>query len=104
MKKINNDPLLDISKELVEDVVDHLLTAIVSPKKTRKVEKKMAQVSLIDLFYKTPLNSFMCYGCSKHYNDNDTFSVNLRCQTMMLICSKCLWWTQRSIGIKENSN
>ena len=87
------------SKELVEEVVHNLLNSIVNEKKKEKSQK--FSVPLIDIFYKTPINSFMCYGCSKHYNDHDTFSINLKCQTMKLTCSKCLWWTQRKIGFQE---
>lgn len=83
------------SKELVEVVVDNLLTSIVS-----SMNLKYAVVPLMDLFHKTPLNGFQCFGCSKSYTIHDTFSVNLKCQTMLITCSRCNWWTQRSIALK----
>ena len=84
------------SKELVEEVVENLLTSIVTKKKT---QKQSALVPLYDVFHNTPLSSFSCNGCSKSYSINDTFSVDLKCQTMLISCSQCLWWTKRQIAL-----
>ena len=84
------------SKELVEEVVENLLTSIVTKKKT---QKQSALVPLYDVFHNTPLSSFSCNGCSKSYSIDDSFSVDLKCQTMLISCSQCLWWTKRQIAL-----
>lgn len=86
------------SKEIVEDVVNNLLSSIFDPPKSPyKIIPELPSVPLTDLFAKTPLSSFFCCGCSKKYSNQDTFSVDLKCQTILLTCSTCQWWSNRRI-------
>jgi len=93
-----SDPFND-SKEIVEDVVDNLLSEIIAKSRLNRRSKK-SSVPLLDLFSRTPLNSFHCLGCSKSYQaDQDTFCVDLKCQTMLLTCGQCRWWTNRRVNL-----
>ena len=118
------------SKELVGEVVENLLTSIVTIDKKQvetcsrtesetetktesKTETKTAEtqkekqtalfVPLQDVFQNTPLSSFSCTGCSKSYSIKDSFSLDLKCQTMLILCSQCSWWTRRKIATTSKS-
>ena len=58
-------------------------------------------VPVMDIFFKTPLSRFECSNCAKSYNFQDSFSFNLKCQTMLITCSKCFQWTLRRIGLED---
>lgn len=90
------------SKEIVEDVVDGLLSSIFEPPPSKKIEKLKSLVPLTDLFQKTPLSSFSCFGCSKLYTNQDTYCVDLKCQTLLLTCSQCHWWTNRRVQFSHD--
>ena len=92
-----HEDLID-SKELVESVVDNLLSSVVNS--SVKDPYQDFSVPIMDLF-KTPLNTFECSSCAKSYNFQDSFSFNLKCQTMLITCSQCSWWTQRRFGLKD---
>ena len=116
------------SKELVGEVVENLLTSIVTIDKkqvetcsrtesetetktesetktdeTQKEKQTALFVPLQDVFQNTPLSSFSCTGCSKSYSIKDSFSLDLKCQTMLILCSQCSWWTRRKIATTSKS-
>ena len=128
------------SKELVGEVVENLLTSIVTINKkqvetcsitetktetesktetktetkpesktetkteeTQKQKQTALFVPLQDVFQNTPLSSFSCTGCSKSYSIKDSFSLDLKCQTMLISCSQCSWWTRRKIATSSKS-
>ena len=122
------------SKELVGEVVENLLTSIVTINKkqvetcsrtesetetktetetesktetkteeTQKEKQTALFVPLQDVFQNTPLSSFTCTGCSKSYSIKDSFSLDLKCQTMLILCSQCSWWTRRKIATSSKS-
>ena len=128
------------SKELVGEVVENLLTSIVTIDKkqvetcsrtetetktesktesetktetetkteskteeTQKEKQTALFVPLQDVFQNTPLSSFSCTGCSKSYSIKDSFSLDLKCQTMLILCSQCSWWTRRKIATSSKS-
>ena len=121
------------SKELVGEVVENLLTSIVTinkkqvetcnsrtesetetktetesktgteTKETQKEKQTALFVPLQDVFQNTPLSSFSCTGCSKSYSIKDSFSLDLKCQTMLISCSQCSWWTRRKIATSSKS-
>ena len=119
---------LNDSKELVGEVVENLLTSIVTINKnqaktcsitesetetesktetkteeTQKEKQTALFVPLQDVFQNTPLSSFSCTGCSKSYSIKDSFSLDLKCQTMLILCSQCSWWTRRKIATTSKS-
>ena len=126
---------LNDSKELVGEVVENLLTSIVTinkkqvetcnsrtesetetktetesktgtgtgTKETQKEKQTALFVPLQDVFQNTPLSSFSCTGCSKSYSIKDSFSLDLKCQTMLILCSQCSWWTRRKIATTSKS-
>ena len=105
------------SKELVGEVVENLLTSIVTIEtktesetktetktdETQKEKQTALFVPLQDVFQNTPLSSFSCTGCSKSYSIKDSFSLDLKCQTMLISCSQCSWWTRRKIATTSKS-
>ena len=70
---------------------------------TQKGKQTALFVPLQDVFQKTPLSSFSCTGCSKSYSIKDSFSLDLKCQTMLILCSQCSWWTRRKIATSSKS-
>jgi hypothetical protein len=58
-------------------------------------------ISVVDLFRDSPLASLLCYGCSRPYGGSNEFSVNLRCQTMTIVCCHCSWWAERKIDARD---
>ena len=98
------DDFID-SKELVESVVDNLLSSVVTQRLRSRSKSSTYRVSvqMFDLFPETPLTNFECCGCTKNYSYHDSFSFNLKCQTMLVTCSSCSWWTRRSVGLKDKN-
>ena len=70
---------------------------------TQKQKQTALFVPLQDVFQNTPLSSFSCTGCSKSYSIKDSFSLDLKCQTMLILCSQCSWWTRRKIATTSKS-
>ena len=70
---------------------------------TQKEKQTALFVPLQDVFQNTPLSSFSCTGCSKSYSIKDSFSLDLKCQTMLILCSQCSWWTRRKIATTSKS-
>ena len=58
-------------------------------------------VPVMDIFVKSPLSRFECSNCAKSYNFQDSFSFNLKCQTMLITCCQCSQWTLRRIGLED---
>ena len=79
------------SSELVEVVVDNLLSSF-------SITDLMVKIPMVDLFETTPLHSFLCSGCCRPYSPQDSFSVDLKCQTLSVTCNSCSWWTSRQVG------
>ena len=99
------EELID-SKELVESVVDNLLSSVVNSSNIIDLEPQDhldqdLSIPVMDIFVKTPLSHFECSSCAKSYNFQDSFSFNLKCQTMLITCSQCSRWTLRRIGLKD---
>lgn len=100
------EELID-SKELVESVVDNLLSSVVNSSNIEDLEPNQdhldqdLSIPVMDIFVKTPLSHFECSSCAKSYNFQDSFSFNLKCQTMLITCSQCSRWTLRRIGLKD---
>ena len=62
------------------------------------------QVQMLDMFATTPLSSFECSGCNgKYCGRNDSFTIDLKLQTLSVVCGNCLWWTQRKITTRLKS-
>ena len=99
------EDLID-SKELVESVVDNLLSSVVNSSNIIDLEPQDhldqdLSIPVMDIFIKTRLSHFECSSCAKSYNFQDSFSFNLKCQTMLITCSQCSRWTLRRIGLKD---
>ncbi|TRY68533.1 hypothetical protein TCAL_14217 [Tigriopus californicus] len=60
-------------------------------------------IPLVDLFQNSPLDSFICYGCSMPYSKSNAFTINLTDQTVSVICGHCQWWTTRRITTQTYS-
>ena len=53
-------------------------------------------------FRDCPLNSFICYGCSRPYSGTSGFySVDLKDNTMSMVCAHCKWWAERRIAARN---
>ncbi len=63
---------------------------------------KKCSIRVTDIFRKTPLDSFICYGCSRPYDNDNDFTVDLRGQTIWIVCAHCEWWTCRKIKTHPN--
>ena len=83
------------SKELVKSLISSIIN--------RTFQTVDLSVPLIDVFQQTPLNYFICQGCSKTYSHQDSIFIDLKCQTMNVTCGTCSWWTHRRIGVKSKS-
>ena len=100
------EDLID-SKELVESVVDNLLSSVVNSSNIENLEPNQdhldqdLSIPVMDIFVKTPLNNFECSNCAKSYNFQDSISFNLKCQTMLITCCQCSQWTLRRIDLED---
>lgn len=59
------------------------------------------RIPIVDIFGKSPLGSFICYGCSQPYSSRNVFTVDFKCQTISIVCSHCSWWTSRRIEARQ---
>ena len=57
-------------------------------------------IPVVDMFYLTPLDSFLCYGCSQPYGSTNNFTIDLKDGTIDVICGQCKWWTIRKTATK----
>lgn len=60
-------------------------------------------IPLVDMFQNSPLDSFICYGCSTPYSKSNTFTIDLKEHTISVICGHCQWWTTRRITTQTYS-
>jgi len=56
-------------------------------------------ISVVDLFRDSPLDSFICYGCSRPYSGmSGLYSIDLKDNVMSMVCTHCKWWAERRIA------
>ena len=58
-------------------------------------------IPIVDVFYTTPLDSFLCYGCSQPYGSTNNFTLDLKDGTIDVVCGQCKWWTIRRAVTKD---
>jgi len=59
-------------------------------------------ISVVDMFRDCPLDSFICYGCSRPYSGtNGLYSIDLKDNTMSMVCAHCKWWAERRIAARN---
>ena len=53
-------------------------------------------------FRDSPLDSFICYGCSQPYSGTSgLYSIDLKGNTMSVVCAHCKWWAERRITARN---
>lgn len=65
-----------------------------------EMKRKPCSIPLVDVFRNSPLDSFLCLGCSRSYGSQDSISIDFQCQIMSVVCSNCSWWTSYRISSK----
>ena len=53
-------------------------------------------------FRDSPLDSFICYGCSRPYSGmTGLYSIDLKDNVMSMVCTHCKWWAERRIAARS---
>ena len=53
-------------------------------------------------FRDSPLDSFICYGCSRPYSGmSGLYSIDLKDNVMSMVCTHCKWWAERRIAARS---